>query len=117
MLRNMCKSKIHGAIVTEANVNYGGSIKIDRALMYKANIIPNEMVLVVNLRNAARFETYTIPGERHSGEIGLQGGAALLGKPGDRLIIISNCLLEDKKARKHKPVYLYLDKGNKPKKK
>ena len=112
MLRKMCKSKIHNAVVTEATVKYGGSIKIDSSLMKKADLLANEMVLVVNLRNAARFETYVIPAPAGSGTIGLQGGAALLGRKGDRLIIMSGCFLNDREARNHKPKYIYLGKGN-----
>ena len=113
MLRVMCKSKIHNAVVTMAKVNYGGSIVIDSALIRRANIIPNEMVLVVNLRTGARFETYTVEGEKNSGIIGLLGGAAMLGKTGDKLIIMSSCLLDDKAAKKHKPIYVYTGENNK----
>ena len=114
MFRILCKSKIHRATLTGANLHYSGSIAVDEALMEAADILPNEMVLVVNLKNAKRFETYVIPAKKNSGAIGLQGGAALLGKTGDKLIIMSNCLLEDRKARAFKPKHLYLGKGNKP---
>lgn len=112
MLRWMCKSKIHGAVVTEKNVNYSGSIKIDAKLLKSADIVPNEMVMVINLNNGERFETYAISGEEGSGVIGLQGGAALLGNVGDKLIIISSCFIDNKEVKKHKPVFLFVDEKN-----
>jgi aspartate 1-decarboxylase len=81
--------------------------------MEEADILPNEMVLVVNLKTGARFETYTIAAEKNSGTIGLQGGAALLGEIGDRLIIISSCLLEDREACTYKPKFTFVNEKNK----
>lgn len=112
MLRSMCKSKIQNATVTEKNVNYSGSIKIDAKLLKEADIFPYEMILVVNLENGKRFETYAIEGEEGSGIIGLQGGAALLGDIGDKLIM-STCLLETEKASKHKIKKILVDRKNK----
>lgn len=113
MLRSMCKSKIHNATVTEKNVNYSGSLKIDSNLLKEADILPYEMILIVNLKNGARFETYAIEGEAGSGVIGLQGGAALLGNVGDKLIIMSTCLLETEKAKKHTIKKIVVDGKNK----
>ncbi len=89
MWRTMCKSKIHRATVTDADLNYVGSITIDEELMEKADIFPYEKVQVVNNNNGARLETYAIKGLRDSGEICLNGAAARLVQPGDIIIIIS----------------------------
>jgi aspartate 1-decarboxylase len=103
MLREMMKSKIHGAIVTQCDVAYMGSLSIDRNLMDEADILPNEKVQVVNLANAERFETYAIPAPRGSKIIGLNGGAALLGKRGDRLLVITYGLMDEATARSYTP--------------
>ena len=115
MLRMLCKSKIHGAVVTDVNLNYTGSIAVDQKLMEEADIFPSEMVLIVNLNNGNRFETYVIPAGKNSGKIGLRGGAAHLGKKGDKLIIISYALLESKEAKEHKQKKIIVDENNKPK--
>jgi aspartate 1-decarboxylase len=110
----MCKSKIQQATVTETNLEYEGSISIDRNIMLKADIVPYEIVLIVNLNTGARFETYTIPARNNSGIIGLQGGAARLGQVKDKLIIISYAFIEDEKAKAYKPKIVFLDKKNRP---
>ena len=89
MLRYMLKSKIHRAVVSEANLNYVGSITIDEELLEAADIIENEKVTIVNINNGARFETYVITGERGSGAMCLNGAAARLVEPGDKIIIIT----------------------------
>ena len=94
MFLTMFKSKIHRATVTEANLNYMGSITIDEALMEAAGIMPNEKVQVVNNNNGARFETYVIKGTRDSGVICLNGAAARLAQPGDVVIIISYAIMD-----------------------
>jgi aspartate 1-decarboxylase len=114
MLRMMCKSKIQQATVTETNLEYEGSISIDRNIMLKADIVPYEIVLIVNLNTGARFETYTIPARNNSGIIGLQGGAARLGQVKDKLIIISYAFIEDEKAKAYKPKIVFLDEKNRP---
>jgi aspartate 1-decarboxylase len=111
--REMCKSKIHGATVTQAELYYEGSITIDEALLEIADILPFEKVQVVNLNNGARFETYAIPGERNSGVICLNGPAARLGAVGDQIIIISYAQYPEELAQNHKPKVLILDKDNK----
>ena len=103
-------SKLHTATVTDAEVAYDGSITIDRELLSKANINEYEKVLVVNISNGNRFETYTIAGNK--GEIILNGGTALLGKKGDKLIIFAFCILDDDEAKKHKPNKIFLDAKN-----
>ena len=112
MLITICKSKIHRAKVTEANLDYEGSITIDKRLLDAANILPNEKVQVVNLNNGARFETYVIVGEENSGTICLNGPAARLGQVGDLVIIISYCQLEFEEAKKYQPRVIYVDKEN-----
>ena len=91
MLRVMCKSKIHAATVTEANLNYTGSITIDRKLMDEVDIFPYERVQIVNLNNGSRVETYTLAGKPGSGTICMNGAAARWAHKGDIVIIISYC--------------------------
>ena len=112
MLLHMLKSKIHRAVVTGANVNYEGSLTIDRDLMEKAGFFSYEKILCSNLANAARFETYVIPGERGSGQIVLNGAAAHLGKPGDRLTIMSFTEVDLAEAKFWKPRVIVLGDEN-----
>jgi len=112
MLRTMCKSKIHRATITDANLNYQGSITIDEALLEAADILPYEKVQVVNCNNGARLETYTMPGARGKGDICLNGAAARLGHPGDVVIIISYAAMDDRECRGHKPVIVHVDDQN-----
>ena len=112
MMRNMMKSKIHRATVTEANLNYVGSITIDEALMEAADLWENEKVQVVNINNGARLETYVIPGPRGSGVICLNGAAARLAHPGDKVIIISYGIMTSEEAKVHKPIVVLLDERN-----
>jgi len=114
MFRQMMKSKIHRAVVTEANLNYVGSITIDENLMDAVDILPNEKVQVVNNNNGARFETYVIPGPRGSGVICLNGAAARLVQPGDRVIIIAYAFMTDEEARRHRPKVAIMGEDNKP---
>ncbi|HOO97921.1 MAG TPA: aspartate 1-decarboxylase [Bacteroidales bacterium] len=109
MLIEVLKSKIHRVTVTEANLNYIGSITIDEDLMDAADIIENEKVQVVNINNGERFETYVIKGERSSGTIGLNGAAARLVQIGDILLIMSYATMEQEEARKFKPSILFPD--------
>ena len=112
MLLTLMKSKIHRAVVTEANLNYVGSITIDKDLMDKADILVNEKVQIVNNNNGQRFETYVIPGERGSGTICLNGAAARLAHPGDIIIIISYALMDREEAKAYKPSILLLNDNN-----
>jgi aspartate 1-decarboxylase len=109
----MLKSKIHRATVTEANLNYVGSITIDEDLLEAVDMLPNEKVQVVNNNNGARFETYIIPGPRGSGVICLNGAAARLVQPGDKIIIISYVMIPEEEARKHHPTVAIMDENNK----
>ena len=112
MLLFLLKSKIHRAQVTDANVNYEGSMTIDRDFMDKVGLLPYERILCSNVANAARFETYAIPGDRASGDIILNGAAAHLGKPGDRLTIMSFTQVDARKAKSWKPRVVVLGDNN-----
>ena len=113
MIIEVLKSKIHRAKVTQAELNYVGSITIDEDLMDEANIIANEKVQVVNNNNGARFETYVIKGERASGIICLNGAAARLAQVGDIVIIMSFAYMDMDEARKYEPVSVFPDTDNK----
>lgn len=108
----MFKSKIHRATVTEANLNYMGSITIDEALLEAAGILPNEKVQVVNNNNGSRFETYVMKGPRGSGVICLNGAAARLVQPGDTVIIICYAMLDYREAAAFKPTIVMVDNKN-----
>ena len=109
MFIEVCKSKIHKVTVTEANLQYVGSITIDEDLMDAANIIENEKVQVVNINNGERLETYVIKGERGSGTICLNGPAARKAAVGDVVIIISYAMLDFKDAKTFKPALVFPD--------
>jgi len=113
MLRSICKSKIHRAAVTETHLSYDGSITIDSDLLAAADVLPHEKVQIVNLNNGERFETYAIAGEAGGGAICMNGAAARLAEPGDMIIVISYCLLDDAAARKHEPIVVKVDADNK----
>jgi len=109
-MRTMLKSKIHRACITETNINYEGSITIDKKLMEEADILSFEQVQVLNLNNGARFDTYAIKGEK--GEICLNGAAARLAIKGDIIIILSYCYVNDDKARNFIPRLVSVDANN-----
>ena len=109
----MMNGKIHRAVVTEANLNYVGSITIDPVLMEAADILPDEKVQIVNNNNGERLETYVIEGERHSGEICLNGAAARKVQVGDVVIIISYVQLEKSELADHQPNVVIVDEENK----
>jgi len=109
----MCKGKIHRATVTQANLNYVGSITIDQDLLEAANIYPYEKVQVVNLNNGSRLETYTISGARGSGIICLNGAAARLTAEGDKVIVISYGQYTDEEIRTLVPEIVFVDEDNK----
>jgi aspartate 1-decarboxylase len=108
----MCKGKIHRATVTQADLNYVGSITIDQDLLDAANIYPYEKVQVVNINNGSRLETYTISGARGSGVICLNGAAARLNAPGDLVIIISYAELNEEEIRTLEPHIVFVDADN-----
>ena len=112
MLRTMCKSKIHRATVTGADLNYVGSITIDPVLMEAADLLEYEQVAVVNVNNGARFETYVIPGVPGRGEICLNGAAARLAHPGDKVIVISYAQYSEEELERYRPVFIFVDEQN-----
>ncbi len=112
MLVHLLKSKIHRAQITGGNVDYEGSLSIDRELMDKVGLLPYERILCGNQANGARFETYAIPAERGSGQIVLNGATAHLGKPGDRLTIMSFTDVDVAEAKFWKPQVIVLGEKN-----
>ncbi len=113
MLLEILKSKIHRAVVTEADLNYIGSITIDEDLMDASGIIEHEKVQVVNINNGERLETYVIKGERGSGQICMNGPAARKVQPGDVVIIIAYAMMEAAKAAEYVPGIIFPDRHNK----
>ena len=113
MLRNMMKSKIHRATVTQADLHYVGSVTVDEDLLDAADLLPGELVHIVDIDNGNRLETYTIAGERGSGVIGINGAAARLVHPGDLVILIAYGQMEDAEAREFKPSVVFVDADNK----
>lgn len=113
MQLTMLKTKLHRATVTEANLNYTGSITIDKSLLDEGDLLVWEQVHVVNINNGARFETYIIEGEANSGTICLNGAAARLVQPGDEIIIMAYVQMTPEEAKEHKPLVYILDKENK----
>lgn len=107
------KGKIHGATVTEANLNYMGSITIDEVLLEAAGILPNEKVQIVNNNNGNRLETYVIKGEMNSGVICLNGAAARMVQPGDKVIIIAYGIMTEVEVQSYVPKIVMVDGDNK----
>jgi len=110
--RTMLQSKIHRATVTDANLNYEGSITVDEMLMEKANLIPFEQVHIYNINNGERFQTYVIPGPRNSGTICLNGAAARKVAKGDLIIIANYVTMDAEEVVNHKPKLVYVDAQN-----
>jgi aspartate 1-decarboxylase len=111
-MRIMMKSKIHRATVTQADLDYVGSVTLDAALMEAADLLEGEQVAIVDITNGARIETYVIPGPRGSGVIGINGAAAHLVHPGDLVIIMSYAVVTDEEARAMKPHVVHVDEHN-----
>src|SRR5689334_7838800 len=112
MLRTMMKSKIHRATVTQADLHYVGSVTVDEDLLDAADILPGELVHIVDVTNGARLETYTIAGERGSGVIGINGAAAHLVHPGDIVILIAYAQMTTEEARELRPHVVFVDADN-----
>lgn len=112
MFRTMMKAKIHRATVTEANLNYIGSVTIDQDILDAVDMLPGEKVQIVNNHNGARLETYIIPGPRGSGVVCLNGAAARLVQVGDIVIIVSYALMTDEEARNYRPTIAFMGEGN-----
>ena len=113
MLRTMMKSKIHRATVTQADLHYVGSVTVDEDLLDAADLLPGELVHIVDIDNGARLETYTIAGERGSGIIGINGAAARLVHPGDLVILIAYGQMETAEAKAFEPKVVFVDRDNK----
>lgn len=112
MIRTMMKSKIHRATVTQADLHYVGSVTVDLDLLEAADLLPGELVHIVDIDNGNRLETYTIAGERGSGVIGINGAAAHLVHPGDLVILIAYAQLTDAEARTFEPRVVFVDRDN-----
>jgi aspartate 1-decarboxylase len=112
-MRIMMKSKIHRATVTQADLNYVGSVTLDAALMEAADLLEGEQVAIVDITNGARIETYVIPGPRGSGVIGINGAAAHLVHPGDLVIMMSYAMMSEDEARSLVPRVVHVDAQNK----
>lgn len=112
MQRYMCKSKVHRATVTDADLDYEGSITLDPVLMEAADLLPFEQVHVVDINNGARFETYVIEGTKGSGEVVLNGAAARLVQPGDRVIVISYASYDEAELESYDPKLVFVDEAN-----
>ncbi|MDZ5622659.1 aspartate 1-decarboxylase [Nocardioides sp. HM23] len=113
MLRTMMKSKIHRATVNQADLHYVGSVTVDEDLLEAADLLPGELVHIVDITNGARLETYTIAGERGSGVIGINGAAARLVHPGDLVILIGYGQMTTEEARAYRPHVVFVDADNK----
>jgi aspartate 1-decarboxylase len=112
MLLHIMKSKLHRVKITQAELNYVGSVTIDEDLMDAAGLLENEKVQIVNNNNGERFETYVIPGERKSGTVCLNGAAARRAEVGDIVIIISYGIMTTEEAKAHKPRLIFPDSNN-----
>ena len=112
MLRTMFHAKIHRATVTDANLHYVGSVTVDQDLLDAADILPGELVSIVDVTNGSRLETYTIAGQRGSGVIGINGAAAHLIDPGDLVILIAYAQMDEAEARSYQPSVVHVDENN-----
>ena len=112
MLRTMMKSKIHRATVTQADLHYVGSVTVDEDLLEAADLLPGELVHIVDVTNGARLETYTIAGERGTGVLGINGAAAHLVHPGDVVILIAYGQMESAEAASFRPSVVFVDQDN-----
>lgn len=112
MQRQMLKSKIHRATVTDCNLHYAGSITIDSELMREADLLPGEMVHVLDIDNGQRFETYTIEGRPGSREVCINGAAARLVEAGDKVIVVSYGIYDEQELRKYQPLVVHVDELN-----
>lgn len=114
-LRRLLRAKLHMACVTEANLEYEGSMTIDQDIMDMAGIAPYEFVLVSNMNNGERFETYVIPGKRGSGVVCLNGATARKGMVGDRIFVFSTVYVPEDEIKDFKPKIILLSRNNRPK--
>jgi aspartate 1-decarboxylase len=108
----MMRAKVHGATLTGANLHYVGSLTLDTAIMDQMDMLPNEMVQVLNLNNGARLTTYLLAGEKGSGVVALNGAAARLGQPGDKVLIVTYATMSEEEARRFHPKVALVDEQN-----
>jgi aspartate 1-decarboxylase len=114
MQRQMLKSKIHRATITDCDLHYVGSITIDADLLEQANILEHELVHVLDIDNGARFETYTIAGARGSGMMQVNGAAARLVEKGDKIIVVTYATYDESELNDYRPVVVHVDDDNRP---
>jgi aspartate 1-decarboxylase len=112
VLRTLMRAKVHGATLTESNLNYTGSLTLDAGIMERLGMLPNEQVQVLNLNNGSRLITYLIAGEKGSGVVALNGAAARLGQPGDKVLIVSYAVMSEDEARQFRPKVVLVDARN-----
>jgi len=112
MLREMCKTKIHRLTVTQTDINYQGSLTLDKKLMVAADILQSEKVHVLNLSNGERAATYAIPAAPGSGKVCLNGAVARLGQPGDKIIVLTYAILSEEEVRKHRMKVVFVNEKN-----
>lgn len=115
MQRHLMKSKLHGGVITQCDLEYEGSLTLDRNLMELADLVPHERVQVVNVNTGDRFDTYVIEGEAGAGTIAANGGCARLCAAGDKVLVISYVVLEDEESKGYEPKVILLDERNQPK--
>ena len=106
------RAKVHGATLTGANLHYVGSLTLDAAIMERLDMLPNEMVQVLNLNNGSRLTTYLLAGEKGSGVVALNGAAARLGHPGDKVLLVTYATMSDEEARQFRPKVALVDEQN-----
>ena len=109
MFRTLMRAKVHGATLTGANLNYVGSLTLDSAIMEQLDMLPNEQVQVLNLNTGSRLTTYLLPGEKGSGVVALNGAAARLGHPGDKVLIVAYAVMSEEEARQFRPKVVLVD--------
>lgn len=112
MFRTLMRAKIHGATLTETNLNYSGSLTLDAGLMEQLDMLPHEQVQVLNLNNGSRLITYLIAGEKGSGVVALNGAAARLGQPGDKVLLVTYATMSEAEAREFRPKVALVDERN-----
>ena len=112
MFRTLMRAKVHGATLTGANLNYVGSLTLDAGIMEQLDMLPNEQVQVLNLNTGSRLTTYLLPGEKGSGVVALNGAAARLGHPGDKVLIVAYAVMSEEEARQFRPKVALVDDRN-----
>jgi aspartate 1-decarboxylase len=112
VFRTLMRAKVHGATLTQANLHYSGSLTLDSGIMDQLGMLPSEQVQVLNLNNGSRLITYLIAGEKGSGVVALNGAAARLGQPGDKVLIVTYAVMSEEEARQFRPKVALVDERN-----